>query len=242
MLSSIRIILVEPSHPGNIGAAARAMKTMGLQSLYLIKPRSLPDVQSVAMAAGAQDVLSAVNIQPSLLPAIADCGLVIGLSARPRTLQWPLLTPRRAATLAIQEIASHPVAFLLGNEQNGLSNVDCQHCHYQLTIPANPSYSSLNIAMALQIISYELYLAQQEQRVIDTTAVVGSVRYPEISDIEQLYKHLERVLRQIGFIRPQGSEQVVSRLRWLLTRARLQDTEVNLLRGILTMVEKKSGE
>lgn len=237
MLKSIRIVLVEPSHPGNIGATARAMKTMGLDSLYLVNPQATPDAQSTALAAGAGDVLDTLTIVDSLPEAIGDCGLVIGLSARVRTLAWPALTPRHCATVALREARQHPVALLFGTERNGLSNDALQQCHYQVTIPANPHYSSLNLAMAVQIITYELYSAYCEQR-IPLATVDCLTEYPSVVALDDFYRHLARVLEAIGFIRPQGSGQVLPQCRRLFTRARLERKELSLLRGILSAIEK----
>jgi tRNA (cytidine32/uridine32-2'-O)-methyltransferase len=240
MLKSIRIILVEPSHPGNIGATARAMKTMGLTSLYLVNPQATLDAQSVALAASAADVLESLTIVPCLAEAIDDCGLVIGLSARARTLTWPALTPRHCANLALQEAGRHPVALLFGTERNGLSNDALQQCHYQVTIPANPHYSSLNLAMAVQIITYELYSAYGEQPRTPLPDADGWPEYPSVAALADFYYHLARVLTHIGFIRPQSSTQVLPQLRRLFTRARLEESELNLLRGILSAIEKLS--
>jgi tRNA (cytidine32/uridine32-2'-O)-methyltransferase len=239
MLKSIRIVLVEPSHPGNIGATARAMKTMGLSSLVLVNPQARPDAQSVALAAGAGDLLKTVTIVDSLSEAIGDCGLVLGLSARTRGLSWPALTPRQCATVALQEAYQHPVALLFGTERNGLSNDDLQQCHYQITIPANPHYSSLNLAMAVQIITYELYSASLEQST-SLTVIDHGAEYPSVAALGDFYRHLARALNHSGFIRPQGSGQVLPQLRRLFTRARLEGRELSLLRGILTTIEKLS--
>ncbi|WP_253306696.1 tRNA (cytosine(32)/uridine(32)-2'-O)-methyltransferase TrmJ [unidentified bacterial endosymbiont] len=237
MLQSIRIVLVEPSHPGNIGATARAMKTMGLASLLLVNPQVRPDAQSIALAAGASDVLDTLTIVDSLAEAIGDCGLVVGLSNRLRTLAWPALTPRQGAEVVLQEVRQYPVALLFGCERNGLSNAALQQCHYQITIPANPDYSSLNVAMAVQIITYELYSAYGEQ---PTPAVDDLTEYPSVAALDDFYRHLARVLEKIGFIRPQGSGQVLPQCRRLFTRARLEEGELRLWRGILTAIEKRS--
>lgn len=239
MLQSIRIVLVEPSHPGNIGATARAMKTMGLASLILVNPQVRPDAQSIALAAGAGDVLDTLTIVDSLAEAIGDCGLVVGLSTRARTLAWPALTPRQGAEVLLQEARQYPVALLFGCERNGLSTAALQQCHYQITIPANPHYSSLNLAMAVQIITYELYSASCQQ-LTPLAADDGLTEYPSVAALDDFYRHLARVLEAIGFIRPQGSGQVLPQCRRLFTRARLEGGELRLWRGILTAIEKLS--
>lgn len=175
---------------------------------------------------------------PCLAEAIDDCGLVIGLSARARTLTWPALTPRHCANLALQEAERHPVALLFGTERNGLNNDALQQCHYQVTIPANPHYSSLNLAMAVQIITYELYSAYGEQPRTPLAAADGWAEYPSVAALANFYDHLARVLTHIGFIRPQGSTQVLPQLRRLFTRARLEECELSLWRGILSAIEK----
>lgn len=235
MLSNIRVVLVGTSHPGNIGSTARAMKTMGLSTLYLAEPRVEPDGQSIALAAGASDILKHLVRVDSLEEAIADCSLVIATSARSRTLDWPMLDPREAGQKLVAEGLKGPVAIVFGRENHGLSNEELQKCNYHVAIPANPEYSSLNLAQAVQIICYETrvaHLAQAEQ------ASEEIVEYPLALDQERFFEHLERTLLSTGFIIKNHPGQVMTKLRRLFSRARIESQEMNILRGILTSVER----
>ena len=180
-LEQVKVILVGTSHPGNIGSVARAMKTMGLSQLVLVDPQTEIDEKSVALAAGAADVLEQAVVKATLAEAIADCGLVIGASARSRTLPWPMLDPRQTGIKMISEMSNYPVAVVFGRENSGLSNDELQQCQYHVCIPANPQYSSLNLAMAVQTICYEIrmaWLAQTESQAPDTTALEIEQQYP----------------------------------------------------------------
>jgi tRNA (cytidine32/uridine32-2'-O)-methyltransferase len=237
MLDQIRIVLVNTSHTGNMGSAARAMKTMGLTQLVLVDPQALPDDDAIALAAGASDVLANARIVPTLDDAIADCGLVIGTSARSRTLSWPMLDPREAGEKLVAEGVKHPVALVFGRERTGLTNDELQKCHYHVAIPANPEYSSLNLAMAVQTLCYEVrmhWLATQET----DTAAEERVDYPSAQQLEGFYQHLEQTLQKTGFIADDHPGHVMSKLRRLFNRARPEVVELNILRGILTSVQK----
>ncbi|MDV2858130.1 MULTISPECIES: tRNA (cytosine(32)/uridine(32)-2'-O)-methyltransferase TrmJ [Oceanimonas] len=234
MLEQVRIVLVNTSHTGNIGSAARAMKTMGLSDLCLVDPVSPPDGQSVALAAGASDILANARIVPTLAEAVADCGLVIGTSARSRTWSWPMLDARQAGEKAMTEAPNHKVALVFGRERTGLTNEELQQCHYHVSIPANPDYSSLNLAMAVQTLSYEVRMAwlagsHHEPEATD---------YPLADDLERFYAHLEQTLLETGFIIKPHPGQVMTKLRRLFNRARPEDHELNILRGILTSVQR----
>lgn len=236
MLDNIRIVLVETSHTGNMGSTARAMKTMGLTNLYLVNPLVKPDSQAISLSAGASDVIGNATIVDTFDQAIADCGLVIGTSARARSLQWPLLNPRECGERSVLESAQSPVAIVFGRERVGLTNEELQKCHYHVVIPANPEYSSLNLAMAVQLIAYEIrvaHLADQEQHLPSVEQ-----HYPLAQDLERFYLHLEQTLSATGFIRAQHPGQIMSRLRRLFTRARPEEQELNILRGILSSIDK----
>lgn len=234
MLSNIRIVLVNTSHTGNIGSAARAMKTMGLSELYLVDPVSPPDSHSSALAAGATDVLGNLKIVDNLEQAIEGCGLVVGTSARSRTLPWPMLEPRECGTKLVDESVNYPVALVFGRENNGLSNDELQLCHFHVCIPANPEYSSLNLAAAVQTLCYEIrmgYLAKDARPPVEQD-------YPLTDDLERFYTHLEQTLLKTGFIIEKHPGMVSSKLRRLFNRARPEAQELNILRGILASVEK----
>ncbi len=234
MLESIRIILVNTSHTGNIGSAARAMKTMGLSQLYLVDPVAPPDGKSSALAAGAGDVLANAKIVSTLEEAVADCGLVVGTSARSRTLSWPMLEPRECGEKLVSEVARYPVALVFGRENNGLTNEELQQCHFHVCIPANPEYSSLNLAAAVQTLCYEIRMAHlNETRLPETEQ-----EYPLSDDLERFYSHLEQTLLKTNFIIPQHPGMVMTKLRRLFNRARPETQELNILRGILASIDK----
>ncbi|KXF79763.1 tRNA (cytosine(32)/uridine(32)-2'-O)-methyltransferase TrmJ [Enterovibrio coralii] len=240
MLDNIRIVLVGTTHSGNIGSAARAMKVMGLKNMVLVAPECQVDGQAIALAAGASDIANNARIVDTVEQAVADCGLVIGTSARNRSLEWPMLDSREAGVKAVEEAASHPVAFVFGRERTGLTNDELQACHFHVAIPANPEYSSLNLAMAVQTLCYESRMAW-----LDSQAYKGEVKeqpYPLAEDLERFYSHLEDVLNETGFINKAHPGMVMTKLRRLFNRARPESQELNILRGVLSSVEKLSKE
>lgn len=241
MLQNIRIVLVETSHTGNMGSVARAMKTMGLTNLWLVNPLVKPDSQAIALAAGASDVIGNAQIVDTLDEALAGCSLVVGTSARSRTLPWPMLDPRECGLKSVAEGQHAPVALVFGRERVGLTNDELQKCHYHVAIAANPEYSSLNLAMAVQVIAYEVrmaWLATQEKPVEQKEETA----YPLVDDLERFYGHLEQTLLSTGFIREGHPGQVMNKLRRMFTRARPESQELNILRGILASIEQKNKE
>ncbi|MFZ7343335.1 tRNA (cytosine(32)/uridine(32)-2'-O)-methyltransferase TrmJ [Avibacterium volantium] len=237
MLENIRIVLVETSHSGNIGSAARAMKTMGLSQLYLVAPKQGVDDQAIALAAGADDVVKNAVIVPTFDQAVANCEFVIGTSARLRHLQSTLLEPPACAEKAVVFAKHHKVAIVFGRERIGLTNEELLKCRYHLTIPANPDYSSLNLAMAVQLICYELRMAWLEEHKKDVDLSLSSIEntYPTAQELEYFFAHTERLYQQLGFIQNQG---VMQKLRRLYLRAEVEKNELNILRGMLSAVEK----
>ncbi len=234
MLENIRVVLVNTSHTGNIGSAARAMKTMGLSDLYLVDPIQPPDGKSSAMAAGAGDVLGNATTVATLEEAVAGCGLVVGTSARSRTHSWPMLDPRQCGEKMIAEVPKYPVALVFGRENNGLTNEELQQCHYHVCIPANPEYSSLNLAMAVQTLSYEVRMAWLSKDTINEEPN----EYPLSDDLERFYQHLESSLMGTGFVVKNHPGLVMTKLRRLFNRARPESQELNILRGILSSIDK----
>ena len=230
-LSRIRVVLAQPSHPGNIGAAARAMKTMGLRRLYIVRPRRALDEQARAMSANAVDVLDRAVICATLDEALSDTTLQIAFSARPRELSHPALAAREAAAEAVGGARSQEVALVFGNELAGLANDEVLRCNRLAYIPADPACSSLNLAAAVQVVAYEVRLA---------AGAAGGVRQaPEAEfarheDVESFYAHLERSLYASGFLHPEYPRRLMERLRRLFGRIRLEKDEVNILRGMLT--------
>ncbi|EGQ9319792.1 tRNA (cytosine(32)/uridine(32)-2'-O)-methyltransferase TrmJ [Vibrio cholerae] len=237
MLERVKVVLVGTTHSGNIGSAARAMKVMGLSQMVLVDPQCQVDAQAIALAAGASEIALNAQIYPTLEAAVADCGLVVGTSARSRTLEWPMLEPRECGEKLISEAKLHSVAMVFGRERTGLTNDELQLCHYHVCVPANPEYSSLNLAMAVQLLSYEVrmaYLALQQSSQSSTL----QEEYPRHQELERFYAHLEQVIMQTEFISAQQPGQVMNKLRRMFTRARPEAQEINILRGILTSVQK----
>ncbi len=233
MLANVRIVLVNPTHPGNIGAAARAMKVMCLERLVLVQPRLFPSAEATALASGADDLLARARVCDTLDAAIDSCGLVIGASARVRNLRWPKIDVRDAAAM----VAHRPeadVAFVFGREHSGLTNDELERCHYLMNIPANPGYSSLNLAAAVQVVAYELMMTQAGSQVTGETTGEDLATATELNNF---YDHLHRVVLDIGFLDPDSPRQLMRRLKLLFNRARPDRTEINILRGILTAVE-----
>ena len=241
MLNNIRIVLVNTSHPGNIGAVARAMKTMGLTRLTLVAPEKYPHVEATARASGADDVLAQAQIVASLDEALVGCHLVFGASARSRTIPWPQVDPRACAALAVDASATEEVAVVFGREQSGLTNDELERCHYLVHIPANPDFSSLNIAAAVQIIAYEIRVASlQVQPGVDGEGDEERVPLATMEEMEQFYEHLWQTVIDIGFVDPAKPRLLARRLRRLFNRARLDKNEFNMLRGMLAATQAGS--
>lgn len=240
--ANIVLVLVGTQHPGNIGAAARALLTMGLARLRLVRPHRFPDEQADAMAAGAVSVLRTAEVYDSLEAAVEDCAWVVGTSARPRYLGDEPLTPDQAAPALLTAAESGTVALVFGCERTGLTNQELDRCHRLTMIPSNPDYSSLNIAAAVQVYTWELRRAAiappAQAPKSDPEWMKGRFRPPTMENMEQLYDHLERVLLTTGFVDPNNPKLVMRRLRQLFNRSRPDLNEVNIVRGILTSVEK----
>lgn len=234
--ASVRVVLVNTSHPGNIGAAARAMKNMGLDRLYLVDPQDFPAPRALWRAAGAADVVQRATVVGTLAEAVADCGLVIGTSARERRIPWPLLDPRACGQRVWQESARHEVALVFGREDRGLTNEELAQCGYHVHIPANPEYSSLNLAAAVQVLAYELRMAALADA-RPAPAPDWDLPPAPAADIELYFRHLEQVLVEIGFHDPANPRQTMVRLRRLLARIRPDRMELSILRGVLTAVQ-----
>lgn len=241
MLENIRVVLVNTSHPGNIGGAARAMKNMGLSQLVLVDPQDFPSADAVARASGASDVLDAAQVVGTLEEALVGCSLVLGTSARDRRIPWPLLDPRECGVAACEQARQGAqVALVFGREYAGLTNEELQRCHFHVHIPSDPEFSSLNLAAAVQVLAYEVrmaWLAAENQPTktlkLETTAMQSS--QPVTADeLESFYAHLEQALVEIRFLDPAKPRHLMSRLRRLYGRSEVSKLEMNILRGILT--------
>lgn len=236
----IRFVLVDTSHPGNIGAVARAMKNMGLGELVLVKPRQFPHAEATARASGADDLLARARVVDSLAEAIADCGLVLGTTARTREQYFRVLPVREAGVRIVTEAraGSGAVAVVFGTERFGLSNEHLLATHALLRIPANPDYESLNIAMAAQLIAYEIRMAWQE-----AAAAPAAVRDTPLAtprQMEMFFTHLGQVMHESDFRdRTQSGNHLMGRIRRMFNRAELDANEVNILRGFLTAVQNR---
>lgn len=233
LLSNFKVVLVETSHPGNIGAVARAMKNMGMFELRLVAPKYFPHADATARASGADDVLRHAEVYTGLSEAIADCQLVLGASARDRTISWPTVAVREMAERwGGAAAADQNVALVFGRENSGLTNQELDLCHYLLRIPCNPDYSSLNLAAAVQVACYELYVASGRQH----RSGVGDQGEEPLASAEQMegfYEHLLQTMADIGFLHPERSRSIMRRLRRLFNRAQLDTKELDILRGIL---------
>ena len=235
LLDHIRFVLVETTHTGNLGATARAMKTMGLSRLHLVRPKSLPDAEALARASGADDLLANATLHDRLVDALAGCQLVIGSSARLRAVEWPLLEPPECARHLLAAARTGEVALVLGRERSGLTNEELALCHYLVHIPTHPGFSSLNLAAAAQVFAYEIRQAfragqgetlPREDRDLATAEALAA-----------FHDHLTRTLVEIGFADPEQSGKLSRRLRRLFLRARPDWTEINILRGILSAAQ-----
>jgi tRNA (cytidine32/uridine32-2'-O)-methyltransferase len=234
---NIKIVLVGTTHPGNIGGVARAMKNMCLSDLVLVSPEAeFPSGKARARASNALDILDKTRVVEELGEAIADCQLVVGASARLRAIPWPLVDARDCAQQLVKHSAQGRVALVFGREHSGLTNEELERCNLLVHIPANPDYSSLNIAAAVQVLSYEIHMAMREQAG-ETLHVSNDYPMSTAEEMEGLYQHFEQALETIGFFNPDNPRQLMRRLRRLFNRAQLDKMEMNILRGILAAAE-----
>ncbi len=229
IFQNLRVVLVEPTHPGNIGAVARAMKTMGVRHLVLVNPRSFPHSEAWALAVGADDILEQAQVVSTLAEALAPCAWVVGTSARTRSIPWPLSTPRQAMPSLLSCAATGPVALVFGRESSGLTNEELARCQHHVCIPTDAAYASLNLAQAVQIMVYECFQA--------TEAGIARVQEEEPlapqSALEDFYAVLEQKLIQARFLRPENPRYLMPRLRRVFSKAALTQQELNMLRGAL---------
>jgi len=245
LLQNIRVVLVNTSHPGNIGGAARAMKNMGLLRLVLVDPQDFPSHEADARASGADDVLAGAQVVATLEDALAGCNLVLGTSARDRRIPWPLVDPRECGSKSIEHAAQgQEIALVFGREYAGLTNEELQRCHFHVHIPSNPDFSSLNLAAAVQVLAYEVrmaWLAAEGQPSKVEKFEVTSVRSSELATMDEMelfYEHLEKTLVDIGFLDPEKPKHLLPRLRRLYGRSSVNRSEMSILRGILTETQK----
>src|SRR5579859_7913530 len=232
----VRVVLIDPSHPGNIGSVARAMKNMALHDLTMVRPRSFPHAESTALAAGADDILAGARVVDTVAEAIADCGFIAGTTSRPRTYHWEFVTAREAAERIVSLGADTRAALLFGSERYGLGTEDLNFCNVLVRIPANPEYCSLNLAMSVQLLAYELFMEREQPR----SHTQLEMPLAPSGDVEHFYTHLDEVLNEIGFDDRTG--HLMERLRRLFNRAQMDRNELNILRGILSAVQGRRGQ
>ena len=237
MLENIRIVLINTFHPGNIGAAARAMKNMGLSELYLVDPKEFPNPEAESRAAGAKELLASATVVQTLEEAIEDCALVVGTSARSRSFPWPMLDARSCADKAIMESVNSKVAIVFGRERMGLHNDELMQCNFHLAIPADPEYPVMNVSAAVQVVCYELWLAHSQHS--SAPEQDDPQAYPSKGEMDHFYDHLEQTLRDVDFIIPQHEGKVMTKLKRLFNRSRPEQPELNMLRGILSAIQRK---
>jgi len=235
LLDRIRFVLVETTHPGNIGAVARAMKTQCLGRLELVRPRYFPNAEALARASGADDLLASAGVHKDLVSALAGCRLVVGSSARLRAVEWPLIEPAECAERLLDEAEQGEVALVLGRESSGLTNEELARCHYLVHIPVNPDFSSLNLASAAQVFAYEIHRALRARRGIRLRETPREVAPPEA--MEGFHQHLAQSLVDLGFSDPDQSNKLLRRLRRLFNRSRPDLVELSILRGILSAAQ-----
>ena len=235
-LDNVRVILSSPSHPGNIGAAARAMKTMGLGSLYLVNPKSFPDKEAERRSAGAWDVLNNTNVCKNLNEALSGTTLAAAVTARQRNLTLDVFDPRQGAQKILNQAGRSPVALVFGTETSGLTSEEISKCQFIIHIPANPEYSSLNLASAVQVMTYELRMALPNIEE-STPAILGELASHD--EIELFYRHFEGAMINSGFLDPKSPKHLMQRIRRLFSRTTLEKKEIKILRGILTSFEKE---
>jgi TrmH family RNA methyltransferase len=232
----VRFVLVAPSHPGNVGAAARAMKNMGLAELVLVRPAQFPHADATALASGADDLLANARVVDTVGAAIADCGLAYGTSARTRAkYHWPGHAPREAAPKLLAAAREGAAAVVFGTERIGLTNEELELCHGLIHIPTDPAFDSLNLAQAVQVIAYELRVAQD----LPPLRPERDAPLAPVAELERLYAHLDEVLREVDFTDRNGGPHLLRRLARIFGRAELDVLEVNILRGVLAAVQAK---
>jgi len=240
LLKNIRIVLVNTSHPGNIGAAARAMKNMGLSRLTLVEPKDYPSLEAISRSVGAVDILDNAVVVKDLQQAISGCVWVAGTSARLRTIEWPILEPRECVAASLETIEQGDIAIVFGRENSGLTNDEMAKCNALLHIPTDPDFSSLNIAAAVQVVCYEYRLALMDNKVTKTKG--NKHRYDTLAQsnqMEGMYEHLHAALSYLGFFGEKNSDVVMRRLKGLFNRANVTQRELSIVRGICSAIQDK---
>ena len=234
-INNIKIVLIGTTHPGNIGAAARAMKTMGQSNLFLVNPKIFPSAEATARATGADDVLAKAHVVSGLKEAISDCDFIIGTTARERSIPWPTMTPRDCVNHVANE-NFRSIAILFGRESSGLSNEEIEHCNTVIKIPANAEYSSLNLAAAVQIICYEFLLLNYDNKKDQKEEIESRITSKKM---EQFYEHLQQCMSDVGYYDEDNPRKLMYRVRRIFNRINLDESEYNIMRGFLSKIQNK---
>jgi len=237
-LKNIRFVLSNTSHPGNIGAAARAMKVMGMANLHLINPTDYPSSEATARASGADDVLYAAEVHDNLDQSLASCTLVMGTSARNRGMDIEVIDLNQAAKMLTQAAKTQQVALIFGKERYGMTNEEMQRCHYLVKLPANPEYSSLNLGAAIQVAAYELRMRCLEDQVTESTEKVAEVPFATADKMDSFYQHLFGIMHDLNFMHSENQKSLEEKLRMMFNRLRIEKHEMDILRGFLSAVNK----
>lgn len=237
----IRVVLVGTIHSGNIGSAARAMKNMGLRRLYLVAPVEFPSREATYMSVSASDLLDSAVVVPTLMDAVGDCPLVIGTSARERKIQLPTLRPREMAERCVQRYEGQEIALVFGREDSGLNNEELRMCHLHVHVPTSEEYSSLNLSAAVQLLVYEMRMAALDRLGEGGDAPQWDTPLATAEGLQRYYEHLEQTLAEVGFLNPAAPRQLMTRLRRLYGRVDMDQMELNILRGMLTEIQKTIG-
>lgn len=241
MFSNIRIVLIETSHPGNIGAVARAMKNMRLERLCLVNPHNFPSADATSRASGADDLLARAEVYQTLEQALTGCQQVFGASARLRTLAWPQVDARECGLKTATAAQTGEVALVFGRERTGLTNDELERCNYLMHIPTNPEYSSLNIAAAVQVVAYEVLVAMMDKTAQEPPSVAEVSQMEDLAsadELERFYIHLQQTLEEIDFLDPDNPRHLMRRLKRMFNRTALDNNEMNIMRGILSAAQK----
>ncbi|MDB2556484.1 RNA methyltransferase [Luminiphilus sp.] len=240
--NNIQVVLVNPSHPGNIGAVARAMKNMGLRKLVLVDPHKFPDPEAQWRSASAVDIIDSARVVSSLDEAIKDSQFVVGTSARDRRIPWPVQDARLTARRIVDHSVSENVSILFGREDSGLNNEELKRCNLHCHIPTHPDYESLNLSMAVQIVCYEIRMTELEGTLPREEDSDWENPFATAQDMEYFFEHLEATLVDLDFLNPAAPKRLMTRLRRLFTRVRLDEMEVQILRGVLKEARRVVGE
>ena len=237
LLNSVKVVLVGTTHPGNIGATARAMKNMGILDLALVEPKEFPSDVATFRSKAAKDILEKASVHRSLAEAISECELVVGTSARERTVPWPVLNPREAAEEMHKSSLNGKVAIVFGREDRGLTNEELGLCNFHVHIPSDPEYSSLNLSQAVQILAYEIRLSYLQDRHVNKE--YWDVELANNEQTERLINHMDELMQEVDFYDVENPRKLLVRVRRFFKRSKIDVMEANIFRGLFATIQKK---